>query len=65
MDNSILRIKSVTARTGLPRSTLYLRIFQNKFPKPSSLGGSTVGWISSEVNAWIEEKIEAREQVEV
>lgn len=54
---SILRLPSVKSRTGLSRSTIYLRITQGKFPKPIALGGRAVGWIESEVSEWVDDQI--------
>ena len=45
------RIKTVCDVTGIKRSTLYLRQAQGLFPKSILLGGRTVGWIRSEVEA--------------
>jgi prophage regulatory protein len=60
---SILRRRQVEARTGLSRSTIYLRISEGTFPKPVSLGGRAVGWVEAEVQDWIGAQIEAsREQ---
>lgn len=59
MTNSILRLPAVKARTGLSRSTIYLRISKNEFPSPISLGGRAVGWVESDINNWLSEKIEA------
>ena len=59
MVTSILRLPAVKARTGLSRSTIYLRVSDGKFPKPVSLGGRAVGWIESEVQQWLEQRIEA------
>jgi len=56
---SILRLPAVKARTGLARSTIYLRISEGRFPKPVSLGGRAVGWIEAEVNDWLNRQIEA------
>jgi prophage regulatory protein len=56
---SILRLPAVKARTGLSRSTIYLRISEGHFPKPVSLGGRAVGWIEAEVNDWLNRQIEA------
>jgi prophage regulatory protein len=56
---SILRRKQVEARTGLSRSTIYLRVSAGTFPKPVSLGGRAVGWIESEIQQWLEQRIEA------
>lgn len=58
MATNILRLPSVKARTGLSRSTIYLRVSEGGFPKPISLGGRAVGWIEKEVNDWLNHQIE-------
>ena len=58
MATAILRLPAVKARTGLSRSTIYLRISEGSFPKPVSLGGRAVGWIEEEVNNWLNQQIE-------
>ncbi len=59
MTNSILRLPAVKTRTGLSRSTIYLRISKNEFPAPISLGGRAVGWVELDINNWLAEKIKA------
>ena len=59
MTHNILRLPAVKARTGLSRSTIYLRISEGSFPKSVSLGGRAVGWIEAEVNDWLTQRIEA------
>jgi len=59
MATSILRLPTVKARTGLSRSTIYLRISEGRFPKPVSLGGRAVGWIEAEVSDWLNQQIGA------
>ena len=54
----ILRQKQVQARTGLSRSTIYLRVSEGRFPKPVSLGARAVGWVDAEVEAWLAGQIE-------
>lgn len=49
----IMRLPEVQRRTGLSRSTIYVRLDQGRFPKPVSLGARAVGWIESEVDEWI------------
>lgn len=56
---TILRRKQVEARTGLSRSTIYDRIKAGTFPAPVSLGEKAVGWIESEVDAWLVARIQA------
>jgi len=55
---AILRLPTVKARTGLSRSTIYLRISEGRFPKPVSLGGRAVGWVEAEINDWLNQQIE-------
>ncbi|MGR8930347.1 MAG: helix-turn-helix transcriptional regulator [Gammaproteobacteria bacterium] len=59
MVTKILRLPSVKARTGLSRSTIYLRISEGSFPASVSLGGRAVGWIEAVVDDWLEQRIEA------
>lgn len=49
----ILRRPQVEQRTGLSCSTLYQYIQDGHFPRPVSLGPRAVGWLESDVNAWI------------
>ncbi len=59
MSYSILRLPAVKARTGLSRSTIYLRISRGQFPKQVTLGGErAVGWLESEIDSYIESFIE-------
>lgn len=58
MATTILRLPTVKERTGLSRSTIYLRISEGRFPTPVSLGGRAVGWIEDEVNKWVTARIE-------
>jgi prophage regulatory protein len=58
MANTILRLPSVKSRTGLSRSTIYLRISQGQFPKPVNLGGRASGWLDSEIETWLSRRIE-------
>lgn len=55
---TILRRKQVEARTGLARSTIYDRVKAGTFPAPISLGDKAVGWIESEINDWLNARIE-------
>lgn len=59
MAHTILRLPAVKARTGLAPSTIYLRISEGSFPKPIRLGARAVGWLESEIEAWLSERIKA------
>ena len=58
---TILRRNQVEDRTGLSRSTIYLRIHEGTFPRPISLGARAVGWLEHEIEAWLAACIEARD----
>jgi prophage regulatory protein len=49
----ILRKPQVIARTGLSKTTIYLRIRDGSFPAPVSLGPRAIGWYQSEIDQWI------------
>jgi len=74
----IIRRKQLEARLGLSRSTIYGKLINNPnrpneydptFPKPIRLGGDNsraVGWLESEVDAWLNAQIEkSRSEAEV
>ncbi len=52
-----LRLPEVMERTGLSRSTIYVRVAAGRFPQPVALGGRAVGWIEAEVDEWVAERI--------
>jgi len=58
--HSILRRKQVEKRTGLSRSTIYLRIQEGSFPRPVNLGVRAVGWLENEIEAWLAARIKIR-----
>ena len=62
--HTILRLPQVKARTGLSRSTIYLRISEDRFPKPVSLGGRAVGWVEAEVDDWLTHQIQSSREAQ-
>ena len=63
----ILRRREVEQRAGLSRSVIYARRHPNprrpmdvdpSFPRPITLRPRSVGWIESEVEAWIQSNID-------
>ncbi|MDE2773224.1 MAG: AlpA family transcriptional regulator [Gemmatimonadota bacterium] len=55
----VLRLPQVLARTGLSRSSIYLRVADGTFPRPVRLGKRAIGWIESEIDQWIRAQIAA------
>jgi prophage regulatory protein len=54
----ILRLPEVKKRTGLSRSTIYVRISEGSFPSSINLGCRAVGWLENEVEEWIKSRVE-------
>ena len=50
----VLRLPAVQAKTGIKaKSTLYGMIAKGQFPKPRKLTSRAVGWLASDIDAWI------------
>ncbi len=64
---SILRVRHVTARLGISRSAIYDWMdpksprYDSTFPKPIRLGRASIGWLSTDVEAFIELRIALRD----
>ena len=54
-----LRLPTVRDRVGVSKSSIYQWISEGTFPRPIPLGGRAVGWIESEVDDWMNRRIEA------
>lgn len=65
MTHTILRLPAVKAITGLSRSTIYLRITQQVFTHPVSLGARAVGWPAHEVAALNAARIAGKPDAEI
>lgn len=59
MEERFLTLPEVLARTGLCKSTIYQQIRNGEFPSHIPLGARRVGWLSSEINRWIADRIAA------
>jgi len=61
-DERFIRMKNVTALTGLSKSYLYALTAEGKFPQsiPLVQGGVAKAWLKSEVHAWMAERIAER-----
>jgi prophage regulatory protein len=56
-NEKILRLRAVLARTGLTRSMAYALLKVGAFPRPVNLGPRAVGWLESEIDSWIAERV--------
>jgi len=66
LPGQILKRQEVESLTRLSRSALYREMAEGNFPRPIRLTQRSVGWVLSEVTAWIEsrERVAAQDLVE-
>lgn len=66
MAQTIQRLPEVKQRTGLSRSSIYLKMKDGTFPPSIKLSKRAIGWPSDVIDRWIEHQIEqSREYSEV
>lgn len=56
----IIRSKELTLLTGLSRTTVWRLVNSGDFPAPVSLGVSSIGWNSDQIDAWIQSRPKVR-----
>jgi prophage regulatory protein len=56
----ILRLPEVIRRTGLSRSSIYSLISTDQFPHQINLSTRSVGWLNSEIDTWLLDKLQRR-----
>lgn len=55
--SKVIRLPKVMDKTGLPRTTIYWKMERKLFPKQIKLSARSVGWLESEINKWIEQRV--------
>ena len=61
MAKQLLRLPQVRERVGLSRSEIYRLVKLHRFPAPVPLGERARAWDSAEIEAFIVERITARD----
>ncbi|XIH78894.1 hypothetical protein C1N56_14200 [Pantoea sp. SGAir0175] len=59
MSESLIRLSEVQRRTGYSKAWLYRLMSEKRFPLPVKIGARAIAFIESEIDAWIEERINA------
>ena len=62
MITKLIKLQDVIALTGLSRSHLYALAQKGLFPKQVKLTARSSAWVASEVQEWIESRIQARDE---
>ena len=65
MTQQILKLKELTLITRLSGGSIYRKARQGTFPSPIKLGERSSGWLTSEVDQWLDERIAASRNGEV
>jgi predicted DNA-binding transcriptional regulator AlpA len=60
---SLLRMKHLTDKLSLSKSTIWLWIRNNEFPKPNKINGVSV-WKADTIDKWVEENTEQSDKRE-
>ena len=60
---TFIRLHEVEARTGLKKCQIYASQRAGTFPQCLKLGARSSGWIASEIDAWIAERIRLAREV--
>lgn len=56
---ALLRLPEVRQRTGLSTNSVYRLGAAGKFPRPIKIGPRASAWVEEEIDAWIEQRIQA------
>ena len=56
----IIRKPELMTKIQLSDATIWRREKMGLFPKRIKLGGNSVGWLESEINGWIEQRLAER-----
>lgn len=56
MNQRIIRKPELFSKIGLSEATIWRMEKSGKFPRRLQLGGNSVGWFDTEIDAWLEKK---------
>ncbi len=59
----LLRISDVSIKTTLAKSTIWLKMAEGSFPKPTKLSPAINVWKESDIDEWIENKFSQPSQL--
>ena len=63
MSNSkILKVKQVAEEINVSVPQVYKLVSLGRFPKPIKLGERGSGWLTSEIDDWLQSRVDARDE---
>jgi len=58
----ILKASEVAEYVNVSKSQIYKLVQQGRLPKPIKLGERGSGWLTSEIDAWLQSRVDARDE---
>ena len=62
MMSKVLKVKEVAEEINVSVPQVYKLVNLGRFPKPIKLGERGSGWLTSEIEAWLQSKVDARDE---
>jgi len=59
MLQQIIKLSEVKRKTTLSSSSIYRKVAAGEFPSPIKLSERSSGWLQTEVENWIDERVKA------
>ena len=60
--SKILKAKQVAEEINVSVPQVYKLVSIGRFPKPIKLGERGSGWLTTEIDAWLQSRVDARDQ---
>ncbi len=58
----VLKVKQVAEEINVSVPQVYRLVSIGSFPKPIKLGDRGSGWLLSEIDAWLQSRVDARDE---
>lgn len=58
MSNTLIRLAEVQRRTGYSKAWIYRLMSQKRFPTSVKIGTRAIAFVESEIDEWINDRIE-------
>lgn len=58
----VLKIKQVAAEINVSVPQVYKLVSLGRFPKPIKLGERGSGWLTTEIDAWLQSRVDERDE---
>lgn len=60
--SKILKVKQVAEEINISVAQVYKLVSLGRFPKPIKLGERGSGWLTAEIDAWLQSRVDARDE---